>query len=61
MTNFTREIFDFAQLEPDCGDDIREMIAECNPAELAYIEKVCKTILQQMRMDEPNLDEPELI
>lgn len=40
MTNRTREIFDFAQLEPLAIDDMKSMLRDCDREELDYVDQV---------------------
>lgn len=45
MSNRTREIFEFAQLEPLLVDDIEGMIQICDEEEIDLIEQVADTLL----------------
>lgn len=45
MTSRTREIFDFAQNEPEARDEIEALIQHCDEDEIGNIEAAAKTIL----------------
>lgn len=44
MTNRTKELFDFAQMEPDAVHDFRMMLRECDEEELEQVEKIARNI-----------------
>jgi hypothetical protein len=45
-TNRTREIFDFAQLEPLAVDDITVMVQRCSEDEIDHVEQVAQAVLE---------------
>ncbi len=49
MSNRVREIFDFAQLEPDSAFDIELMVKSCHPDELRLIEKIAGNLSNAVR------------
>jgi hypothetical protein len=49
MTNRTREIFDFAQNEPDSAFDVEQMVKDCDPDELKYLEKISGNLANAVR------------
>lgn len=44
MTNRTREVIDFVQLEPLAVDDVARMIRYCDEEEVQHIEHVSETL-----------------
>lgn len=49
MTNRTREILDFAQLEPEASGDLEEMVGECMPEELALLDRIAGNLANAVR------------
>lgn len=49
MTSRVREIFDFAQMEPESADDVREMIGHCDPDELQMIDRIAGNLANGVR------------
>lgn len=45
MTNRTREVFDFAQMEPTSLGEIRDLIRECDQSEIEHIEAVARQLI----------------
>ena len=45
MTNRTREIFEFAQMEPTSVGEIRDQIRECSSDEIDFIETVARQLI----------------
>ncbi len=55
MTNRTREIFDFAQLEPLAIADIESQIQVCDEDEIDHVEHVAQAILEAIgNLNSPN-------
>jgi hypothetical protein len=49
MTHRTQEILDFARMEPDSADDIAAMVKDCDPEELAFLDKVSGHVANAVR------------
>jgi hypothetical protein len=49
MTNRTREILDFAQLEPEAIGDLEEMVKDCWPIELAELDRIAGNLANAVR------------
>jgi Mn-containing catalase len=44
MTNRTKELFDFAQNEPEAVHDFRMMLRDCGEEELEHVETVARNL-----------------
>lgn len=54
MTNLTREIFDFAQLEPLLVDDIEAQVRSCTVDEVDHLSHVATAVLEAIaRVTDP--------
>ena len=49
MSNFVREILDFARLEPEAIGDLREMVKACGFEELQLIERIAGNLFLAVR------------
>ncbi len=49
MTNRSREIFDFAQMEPLAVLDMQLMLEQCDEEEIGHIEQVADNVLLAIR------------
>jgi hypothetical protein len=49
MTNRTREILDFSMNEPDSAFDIEQMVRDCTPDELNFLEKIAGNLNRAVR------------
>ncbi len=55
MTSRTREIYDFAQLEPLAIADIESLIQVCDEEEIDHVEHVALAILEAIKnLSSPN-------
>lgn len=62
MTNRTREIFDFAQMEPTSVGGIRDLIRECGQDEIEHIETVARQVILAVGLlSAPDSEHAEII
>lgn len=55
MSNRTREIFDFAQLEPEAVDELESMVQICSEDDIDHIETVAESVLEAIaRLETPH-------
>lgn len=47
--NHLRETLDFALMEPEATNDLKEMIAECSPPELERLTKIAGNLINVIR------------
>ena len=62
MTNRTRELFDFAQMEPVMVADMRSMLRDCDEDEIMHVEDVATNLLAAIAtLGTPDNDEAEFL
>lgn len=62
MTNRTRELFDFAQMEPVMVADMRSMLRDCDEYEIMHVEDVANNLLTAIAtLAAPESEDSEMI